>query len=112
MNNSQIADIIKVIHVLFIIFILVTPFTDNNKLLEYHYTVIPFLLVRWIFNYDKCNITEIEKKLRGLKEDEGFIHKLLKPIYNLPEKSLTIIIYIVTLLLWLKTLSKLFIKNI
>ena len=66
MNNFQIADIIKVIHVLFIIFILVTPFTDNNKLLEYHYTVIPFLLVRWIFNYDKCNITEIEQKLRSM----------------------------------------------
>tara|TARA_B100000683_G_C12434990_1_gene533437 strand:+ start:176 stop:502 length:327 start_codon:yes stop_codon:yes gene_type:complete len=107
MNNLEIANIIKIIHILFIIFIIITPFTNNQILLYYHYIIVPFIIIRWIFNYDKCNITEIEAQLRGINQHDGFIYNLLKPIYTPPQKHVIIITYIITLLLWLKTLRKL-----
>lgn len=103
-TNIILANIIWIIHILIILFVIITPFTNNINLLHYHFIFVPFIILRWIFNYDKCNITMIEQKLRRCKKHEGFIYKIIKPIYNKPKEQLIIYIYMSTLLLWIKTL--------
>jgi len=110
-TNIFLANIIRFIHILIVLFVIFVPFINNIDLLHYHLLFVPFIILRWIFNYDKCNITIIEQKLRNCKKDEGFIYKILKPVYKPPKEHLIIYIYIITLLLWIYTLKKVLILN-
>jgi len=109
-TNIILANVIRFIHILIILFVLFAPFTNNIHLLQYHLLFVPFIVLRWIFNYDKCNITIIEQNLRNCKENEGFIYKIIKPIYKPPKEHLIIFMYLITLILWIYTLRKILIN--
>jgi hypothetical protein len=77
-----VANIIACIHLLFVIFVVTTPFiTDNPFYLLYYCFIIFFVGVHWYFNNDTCVLTMIEAKLRGTVSKETFMSRLLKPIY-------------------------------
>ena len=77
------ANFIACLHLLFIIFVVSTPFvTDNPFILLYYCFILFFVMVHWYLNNDTCVLTLIESKLRGKKDSETFMGRLLKPIYN------------------------------
>lgn len=101
--------LIYAIHTLFILWIIFTPFLniDNNptylKMVDIHSIIIPFLFFHWYTN-DTCLLTEIEKKITGKHDNETFIGKILKPIYNISKFEIKFI----TFCLWCISITKLY----
>ena len=100
--------IITLLHVLFVIFVVITPFIDSNYFLFIHSIFIPFLILHWICNDNTCVLTIIERKLRKeIKktddiDDDCITCKLIEPVYDFRKnyKTFTILIYGITLSLW------------
>lgn len=82
------ANFIACLHLVFIIFITTTPFiTDNPFILLYYCFISFFVMVHWYLNNDTCVLTLLEAKLRGKKDNETFMGRLIKPIYNISSKE-------------------------
>ncbi len=110
--------IITLLHVLFVVFVVITPFIDSNYFLFIHSIFIPFLILHWICNDNTCVLTIIERKLRKeIKktddvDDDCITCKLIEPVYDFRKnyKTFTILIYGITLSLWGISIGKLFYK--
>ena len=93
--------IIRIIHYLFLAFMIFVPFFGGELLLSYHFITVPFLILHWLTNNDVCALTLIESKLTGKTEDQTFIGNIIKPIYNMHLESkhyywITAILFAVT----------------
>ena len=103
------ANIIAFLHLLFVIFVVTTPFaTDNPFILLYYCFIIFFVMIHWYLNNDTCVLTVIESKLRGTRDTQTFMGRLLKPIYNVQSneiKYVTLFLFLFALIntrLWEK----------
>lgn len=95
--NNVFASVVCVIHIIIIILILYIPiFSNSNYFIFVCSVLLPFIELHWIFNNNVCCLTEIEKKIRGIDDNESFINKIISPIYNFPKnKSFNFIYYII-----------------
>lgn len=88
--------IVKIIHYGIVLFVIVTPFTKKSDLLLIHSVFSTNMLLHWHLNDQKCILTAIERKLlgtenlEGVKDTEGFIEKIIKPIYNFKNRNIDI----------------------
>ena len=97
------ANIISFLHLIFILFVTITPFIIDNPIgLLYYCFILLFLAIHWYTNDDTCVLTLIESKLRGKKSTETFMGKLISPIYKISN----IEIHIFTTFLFLFALYK------
>jgi hypothetical protein len=116
MLKEILLNIITVLHMLFVVFVIVVPFTSSNYLLFLHALFIPFLLLHWILNDNTCALTIIERKLRqqisgsDVIDDECITCKLIEPVYDFRKnyETFTTIIYTITITLWLISVYKLY----
>ena len=111
--NNVFASIILIIHIIIIILILYIPiFSNSNYFLFFCALFLPFLELHWLFNNDVCCLTEFEKKIRGVDNNESVINKILSPIYKFPNnnKSLNEISYFIINILICICLCKLYDK--
>ena len=116
--NESIICLITVLHLLVIIFIICTPFTDSNYLLLMHTIIIPFIIMHWYLNNNTCSLTVAEQYLRQkttgkpVNNDECFTYKFIAPIYdfNKNHEDFSFFTYIAIIGLWLVSLSKLILK--
>jgi len=105
--NDWAANIVKVIHILFILWFVITPFTNSEPALVLHLFTAPFLMLHWAMNADECSLTLLEMKLRGIEKCEhSFMWSVVSPIYKPRDADLKSVAWIVTIILWLVTLSK------
>lgn len=117
--NETLLKIITLIHIQFLIFLLVSPFTNSNYVLLLHSVVIPFIILHWICNDNTCMLTIIERGIRkqlnkntpneNIIDDHCVTCKIIEPIYNFRNdyKQFTKIIYAITITLWLISTIKL-----
>ena len=106
--NDSIIILISVLHVLVILFVLLVPFSDNDALMFLHILVVPFIIIHWLTNNNKCCLSTAEKHIRkiahGTKSNtkDTFIYQFIAPIYDFNKnyESYSAFIYIVTVLLW------------
>jgi hypothetical protein len=118
MFTQLLLNIVTVLHIIFVLFVVVVPFTSSNYLLFIHSIFIPFLLFHWIINDNTCALTIIERKLRqqisgkDFVDDECITCKLIEPVYDFRKnyETFTVIIYTVTISLWLISVYKLYSK--
>lgn len=116
--NNFLIVLISILHLIIILFILIVPFSDSNYLLFMYCIVIPFIILHWILNNNMCCLTVAENYIRNITNgtkiniQDNFTYKLIAPIYdfNKNHQQFSIIIYIVTLLLWSIAMSNLTIK--
>lgn len=117
---------ITLLHTLFVLFVVVTPFIDSNYFLFLHLMIVPFVMFHWVLNDNTCVLTIIERKLRkdlnsNNSEDETddnsidedcITCKLIEPVYDFRKNYDTFsnIIYGITTILWLITVAKLGLK--
>ncbi len=107
--------IITLAHILFVLFVVVTPFINSNYLLLLHSIMIPFIIFHWITNNNICVLTIIEKNIKkklykeDYKEDECFTCRLIEPVYDFIDDNRTFsnIIYLVTIILWMISVGRL-----
>ena len=92
----------------------VTPFFNSNYFLLLHTIFIPFLIFHWICNDNTCVLTVIEKKLRKeisgeVDENDCITCRLIEPVYDFRKnyQGFTMIIYTITILLFLLSSGKL-----
>ena len=120
--QSYLLNIITVLHVLFIIFVVIIPFTNSNYFLTLHAILIPFLMLHWITQDNTCVLTLIEKYVRykindnteeNLEEDleeNCFTCKLIEPVYSVTQgkrMGWSMFLYTLSILLWLISAGKL-----
>lgn len=106
MKSEFLANVIRVLHILFIIWVVVVPFTNNEPMLVLHLFVVVFIWLHWAVNQDTCALTLMERHLRGVSSDESFFHNLVSPIYILPDAAVKNGVRGISVVLWLITLSK------
>jgi hypothetical protein len=108
--------IIVILHFLFVMFVVITPFIGNNYFLLLHAIAIPFMVLHWYMNDNNCALTLMEKHIRynlyGYipEPDECFMHRLIAPVYDFKKNNddMSTFIYIVTFSLWFYTLYRLY----
>ena len=91
------STIIRILHIMIIVFILIAPFANEAPILILHITGAWCLLVHWVANNDVCFLTLMEGKLRGIDYKKGFLHQFVAPVYNISSESLSKLSYIVVL---------------
>ncbi len=97
------AQIINILHYLLVAFVVIVPFYfDHPVILLYYCFIVFFIMVHWYTNNDTCVLTVIESKLRGKKDEDTFMGKLIKPIYNVSSRE----IHFVTIFLFFFALLK------
>lgn len=95
MNYSIIS--IRVLHILFIIYILIGLFIGNDKMYIILYiTTIISLKIHWYANDDTCALTIIEQIITNKYKDETFVHRIISPIYKIENDKLNILSKIIT----------------
>jgi hypothetical protein len=98
--------IIKIIHLIIVIGIAISPFIDNLTFKKNILTLLVFLLFQYLSGYERCGLTELEYLFMGEKYKEGFIYRIINPIIKIPEayfdKCLIIIHVIYTIILYLQ----------
>jgi hypothetical protein len=100
---NVLANIISFLHLVFILFVTITPFVIEHPVgLLYYCFILFFLGIHWYTNDDTCVLTIIESKLRGKKSTDTFMGKLISPIYKISD----IEIHIFTAFLFLFALYK------
>jgi hypothetical protein len=98
-----IANFIAFLHLLFIVFVTTTPFiTDSPFLLLYYCFILFFVMVHWYLNDDTCVLTLLESRLRGKKNTDTFMGRLLKPIYNVSSDEIKYIAIFLFIFAFLK----------
>jgi len=80
-------NIIFFMHVVFLLAILIVPFTNNRKNLEFYSMLIPFLFYHWSVNDDTCALTQAEMFMTGKHKDETFMGRLVGPIYKMEDNE-------------------------
>lgn len=93
-------NIIFFIHLVFLIFILVVPFTNDRRSLEFYSILIPFIFYHWSVNDDTCALTQAEMAITGQKKEETFMGRVVGPIYKMPENEINHLTKTVFFLLW------------
>lgn len=118
MIDQTILNIIIILHLLFVVFIVVTPFIGNNYFLILHVIVVPFMMAHWYLNDNNCALTLMEKKLRERMygeipdPDDCFTYNLIAPVYDFKKNNQDVatLIYISTIGLWAYGFSRLYIN--
>lgn len=114
--NEFMLYMIVVLHFVFVLFVVLTPFIGNNYFLLLHAIIVPFMMAHWYTNDNNCALTMMEKKLRlnlyGEEPDPNdcFTYNLIAPVYDFKKNNndLSCVIYIVTIALWGYTLLRLY----
>lgn len=87
--------LIRFLHLLFVLYITLTPFLAKTKHeLQFYFLVSVFTMFHWIVMRDECILTLIEQKISGRTSENTFIGRVVKPVYNISNKEVTIIIII------------------
>ena len=113
--SKFITVVTKFLHIMYFLFIIITPFSDSNYMLMLHAIMVPFMMVHWVCNNDTCALTIGEKIVRKIvlneKDNKNCITcKIIEPVYNFKKdnKKYKKIIYTITFGLWMITLLKLY----
>ena len=112
--NDIIVKIVSFIHIIYILFVVATPFTTSTYFLLLHAVTVPFMIAHWLCNDNTCVLTIIERKLRGMEKDKDdndcFTCKLIEPVYDFNKnyKTFSALIYVLVVSLWLVSAGKLY----
>jgi len=120
--NDIVLNLIIFLHILFIIFIIVVPFTNSTYLLFLHAIICPFIMIHWLLNDNTCALTMLEKYARQqispngepIKDEDCFTCRVIDPVYKFTNTfaDQATIAYVVVTVLWFISLYKLYLKYI
>jgi hypothetical protein len=112
-------NIISFMHLLLILFVIGVPILSNDlMLIILHAWIIPFILLHWYLNDNKCMLVVIEKRIRekiygknhDIYDKDCISCKLIEPVYDfnktMEKLKLGNILCIITLTMWLISVSK------
>ena len=75
--------IIQVIHLAIVLFLILAPFVSNNVgWLLFHIFFMFAIIMHWVNNHHFCVLALAESRLRGIEYEEGFLNRILKPLFG------------------------------
>jgi len=81
--NLLLANFIRCLHMLLIIFVVFAPFTKDSLVIFLNIVIMASIMVHWFLNNQVCCLTELEKMCRGKECDsETFFGQLVGPVYS------------------------------
>lgn len=105
--NCVLANVVRLIHWLFVLFVVIAPFCSKPQLVVMHAALIPFVCFHWLLNSDVCCLTLLERWIRGCDAEESFFHNVVSPIYTaavpgrgVSDETLSCWIWGATIALW------------
>jgi len=78
-------NIIFQIHLAMFITLMLLPFTNDQRTLEFYSIMIPFLFLHWTTNDDTCALTVAEQWVTGKEKQETFFGRVMGGIYHMPD---------------------------
>src|SRR6056300_714820 len=93
-------NIIFIIHLVFLLWILIIPFTNDRRNLEFYSVLIPFIFYHWSVNDDTCALTQVEMMITGQKKEKTFMGRVVGPIYKMEENEINHLTKTVFFILW------------
>ena len=94
------ASLVCLAHLAFVGFVLLAPFSSDPGTLRMYVLLMPFVWLHWVLNDDTCALTMLECKLRGVQATESFVHRIVSPVYKLPEQQSRLLAWLVSGGLW------------
>lgn len=80
---DSMADFIFGLHVLALVFVLVTPFVGSPKWILIDLMFMTSIYLHWLLNDNTCALTVLEKCIRGTPDDKStFFGRLFGEAYN------------------------------
>ena len=107
LNSNFYSKLVNIIHSLIVIFVIGAPFIDNECALSVHFMFIILMWAHWLTNTDHCSLTLLEKTVRGVKDEQSYLAKIISPVYKFNNKVGFMMTYGLTGLLFLITTTKL-----
>lgn len=96
-------NIIFALHTLLLVWLIVIPFVNNERLLQMYSILIPFIFYHWSVNDDTCAMTQLETYVTGKNKDETFFHRLVSPVYKMDDTAANNLLKSVLFFLWMFT---------
>jgi hypothetical protein len=93
------ANLIRLFHIIIVLFIIVAPFTRVPSILVLHITFSICLFAHWNANSNICSLSLLESQLRGIEYTNTFTHDFISPIYDIQDKTWGNVSYYTTLVL-------------
>jgi hypothetical protein len=105
--------LLRLCHLIILLYILLTPFTDIPVLLFIHALFSILLLIHWYTQSDNCFLTYLESKITGQNINDGFVYKIISPFYNISKPDVKKMVWTITIFLLFISLHKciMYIKN-
>lgn len=100
MSNEFLANLIAAFHTFVIIFVLLAPFSGRIYFIIMHILVCISLFAHWWTNSNRCSLSIIESKLRGLKYTESITHKFIAPVYDISKTEWDRTVWVITIILF------------
>ena len=91
----MIENIIKILHLILIIFIIIAPFVKNKEIKINVLIILCYLLLQYLTGYNKCGLTELEYYFMKSEYQEGFLYRIINPVIKVPEKYFDNWIYVI-----------------
>ena len=101
MFNIILANLVRLFHIIVIIFVLIGPFSKNPLVLILHIVFCLCLMIHWMFNSDTCFLTLLETKIRGIDDNESFTYKFVAPMYNITHTKWNKLVWVITIIVCL-----------
>jgi hypothetical protein len=94
-------NIIFALHTIFLLFLIIIPFVNDDKLLQMYSILIPFIFYHWSVNDDTCAMTQFETYVTGKNKDETFFHRLVSPVYKMDDTAANNLLKSMLFFLWM-----------
>lgn len=88
MFDTFVANLIYIIHFAVLGFVVLAPFSSNQKILTIEMALLLTIMFHWITNNQVCCLTEFEKILRDETDDGNtFFGRIMGPVYSFGKDS-------------------------
>jgi hypothetical protein len=89
---------IKIIHLLIIIFVVLTPFFGNKGLIKINLIFLGHVSLRFLTGNESCGLTDLEHYVSQKKYKSGFVYRILEPIYKMNESNFYLVFNILVII--------------
>ena len=96
-------NIIFALHALLLLFLIIIPFVNDERLLQMYSILIPFIFYHWSVNDDTCAMTQLETYMTGKNKDDTFFHRLVSPVYKMDNTAANNLLKSTLFFLWMFT---------
>ena len=115
--NTFAIRFIQFLHLIYILFVTVSPFLNSPYLLMMHIIVVPFMVLHWIIGNNTCCLTLTERYFRGMKSNDSledcYTCRLIHPVFDVTKNraQFRTFLYVSVIALWLISVFRLYRKH-